>query len=100
MTGGYVLASELQRGSDIGQALSAYEGAMRPMVEKGQGVPKIAPRMMNPHSRLGINLLHTVLNIASKPVIRGVANKLFASEPDGPDLSRYDELLVKIPSVC
>ncbi|PYE43305.1 2-polyprenyl-6-methoxyphenol hydroxylase-like FAD-dependent oxidoreductase [Rhizobium sp. PP-F2F-G20b] len=100
VTGGYVLASELQRGSDIGQALSAYEGAMRPMVEKGQGVPKIAPRMMNPHSRLGINLLHTVLNIASKPVIRGVANKLFASEPDGPDLSRYDELLVKIPSVC
>lgn len=100
VTGGYVLASELQRGSDIGQAFSAYEEAMRPMVEKGQGVPKIAPRMMNPHSRLGINLLHTVLNIASKPVIRGVANKLFASEPDGPDLSRYDELLVKIPPVC
>ncbi|MCD7109421.1 FAD-dependent monooxygenase [Rhizobium sp. DKSPLA3] len=90
VTGGYVLASELQRSSDIGQAFSAYEDAMRPMVEKGQGVPKIAPRMMNPHSRLGINLLHNALNIASKPIIRGLATKLFASEPDGPDLSHYD----------
>ncbi len=92
VTGGYVLASELQRSSDIGQAFSAYEDAMRPMVKKGQGVPKIAPRMMNPHSRLGINLLHNVLNIVSQPMIRGLAAKLFASEPDGPDLSRYDAL--------
>ena len=97
VTGGYVLASELQHGSDIGEAFSAYEEAMRPMVEKGQGVPKIAPRMMNPHSRLGINLLHSVLNIASKPAIRGLAAKLFVSEPDGPDLSRYDVLMAEIP---
>ena len=90
VTGGYVLASELMRSSDVGRSFSAYEEAMRPMVEKGQGVPKIATRLMNPHTRLGINLLHNVLDIASKPAIRGLATKLFASEPDGPDLSRYD----------
>jgi 2-polyprenyl-6-methoxyphenol hydroxylase-like FAD-dependent oxidoreductase len=95
VTGGYVLASELARIRDVGHAFSAYEAAMRPMVEKGQGVPKIAPRIMNPRSRLGINLLHNVLNVASKPAIRGIAAKLFASEPEGPDLSRYDELLPK-----
>lgn len=94
VTGGYVLASELMRSSDIGQSFSAYEEAMRPMIEKGQGVPKIAPRLMNPHTRLGINLLHNVLDIASKPAIRGLATKLFASEPEAPDLSRYDELMV------
>ncbi len=96
VTGGYVLASELQRVDDIGQAFSGYEQAMRPMVKKGQGISKIAPRMMNPHSRLGINLLHNVLNIASKPAIRSLAVKLFASEPAGPDLSRYDEFMAKI----
>jgi 2-polyprenyl-6-methoxyphenol hydroxylase-like FAD-dependent oxidoreductase len=90
VTGGYVLASEIKRASsNIGSAFAAYEEAMRPMVTQGQGVPKIAPKMMNPHSRLGISLLHGVLNIASKPGIRGIANKFFASEPDAPDLSRY-----------
>jgi hypothetical protein len=65
------------------------------MIEKGQGVPKIAPRLMNPHTRLGINLLHSVLDIASMPAIRGLATKLFANEPKTPDLSRYDELMVR-----
>lgn len=92
VTGGYVLASELARAGDIKQAFSICEEAMRPMVEKGQGVPKIAPRLMNPHSRLGINLLHGALSLASKPAIRGIAAKLFASEPEGPDLSRYEPL--------
>lgn len=95
VTGGYVLASELMCSSDIGQSFSAYEEAMRPMIEKGQGVPKIAPRLMNPHTRLGINLLHSVLDIASMPAIRGLATKLFANEPKTPDLSRYDELMVR-----
>ncbi len=62
---------------------------MRPMVKQGQGVPKLAPRLMNPHSRLGISLLHGVLNIASKPAIRDIAARMFASQPDAPDLSRY-----------
>jgi 2-polyprenyl-6-methoxyphenol hydroxylase-like FAD-dependent oxidoreductase len=98
VTGGYVLASELQRGGDIGRAFSAYEKAMRPMVKKGQGVPKLAPRMMNPHSQLGISVLHKVLNLASKPTIRNLAAKLFASEPKGPNLSHYDPVITNIES--
>ena len=89
ITGAYVLASELRRTDDIATALAAYERAMRPMVEDGQGVPKIAPKMMNPHSRIGIRLLHGILGVASNPAIRGVASKLFAREPKAPDLSRY-----------
>jgi len=99
VTGGYVLASELQSANNIVQPFSNYEEAMRPMVKKLQGVPKIAPRVMNPHTRLGIKLLHNVLNIASRPAIRSLAVKLFASEPVGPDLSRYDAFSAKIEIV-
>lgn len=90
VTGAYVLASELHRHSDIQSALEAYENAMRPMVEKGQGVPKIAPRLMNPHSKLGITLLHGALNLVSKPGINKIASKLLAGEQEAPDLSIYD----------
>lgn len=91
VTGAYVLASELHRHSDIQSALEAYENAMRPMVEKGQGVPKLAPRLMNPHSKLGITLLHGALNLVSKPGINKIASKLLAGEQEAPDLSIYDD---------
>jgi 2-polyprenyl-6-methoxyphenol hydroxylase-like FAD-dependent oxidoreductase len=89
ITGAYVLAGELQRGGDTATALAAYEAAMRPMVEEGQGVPKIGPRLMHPRSRLGIRLLHGALSAASKPAVRGFATRIFAREPKSPDLSRY-----------
>jgi len=89
ITGAYVLAGEIQRMSDPAAALAAYERAMRPMVERAQGVPKIGPRMMNPHSRLGIRLLHGALRVAALPALRGVATRLFAREPEAPDLSSY-----------
>jgi 2-polyprenyl-6-methoxyphenol hydroxylase-like FAD-dependent oxidoreductase len=89
ITGAYVLAGELGRIDDVGAAMDAYERAMRPMVEQGQGVPKIGPRLMNPHSRLGIQLLHGALNVASRPQIRERAAKLFSRSPVEPDLSGY-----------
>jgi 2-polyprenyl-6-methoxyphenol hydroxylase-like FAD-dependent oxidoreductase len=89
VTGAYVLAGELHRNADLPTALAAFEAAMRPMVEKGQGVPKIGPRLMNPDSRLGIRLLHGALRVASRPAVRGLATKLFAREPEGPDLAGY-----------
>ncbi len=91
VTGAYVLASELHRHSDIQSTLEAYENAMRPMVEKGQGVPKLAPRLMNPHSKLGITLLHGALNLVSKPGINKIASKLLTGEQEAPDLSIYDD---------
>jgi hypothetical protein len=59
------------------------------MVDEAQGVPKIGPRMMNPRSKLGIHILHGVLNVASKPPLRNAFSKAFAREPKVPDLSLY-----------
>ena len=90
VTGAYVLAQELIRSTDVRAAMAAYEQAMRPMVEDAQGVPKLAPRLANPHSRTGIRLLHGALSVASRPAIRGVAGKLFGGRSKDVDLSRYD----------
>ncbi|WP_404478543.1 FAD-dependent monooxygenase [Novosphingobium sp. BL-52-GroH] len=89
VTGAYVLAEELVRGGSVEAALEAYETQMRPMVEDGQGVPKIAPRLMHPKSRLGISLLHGVLGVASSNLMRDLAAKLFSSPGTEVDLSRY-----------
>ena len=90
VTGAYVLAGEMARTGDITAAFAAYEKAMRPTVEDAQGVPKIAPRLMNPHSRTGIRVLHGVLAAASQPVVRRVSGKLFGGRSSDPDLSRYE----------
>jgi tryptophan-rich sensory protein len=90
ITGGYVLAQELLRVTDVRAALKAYEQVMRPMVEEAQGVPKIGPRLANPHSRLGIRLLHGALDVASRPAVQAVAGKLFGGRSEDVDLSRYD----------
>ncbi|MBB4729342.1 FAD-dependent monooxygenase [Xanthomonas arboricola] len=90
VTGGYVLANEIARAATLEQALAAYADAMRPMVEQGQGVPKIGPRLMNPHTRLGIQLLHGALKFASQPSVQNIAAKLMTPSMKAPDLSRYD----------
>lgn len=89
VTGAYVLAEELVRGNSVEAALEAYETQMRPMVEDGQGVPKIAPRLMHPKSRLGISLLHGVLGVASSDMVRDLTAKLFSGPGTEFDLSRY-----------
>ena len=90
ITGAYVLASEMARSDDVAAAFAAYDQAMRPAVEDAQGVPKIAPRLMNPHSRTGIRVLHGVLAAASQPMVRSVSDKLFGGRSKAPDLSRYE----------
>lgn len=90
VAGAYVLAQEMARASDLPAAFAAYEKQVRPMVEDGQGVPKIGPRMMNPRSRLGIALLHGELSVAARPSIQNFAAKMFSREPEEPDLARYD----------
>ena len=91
LTGAYVLARELARTTEAAAAFAHYEQVMRPMVEEGQGVPKIGLRMMNPRSRLGIKLLHGVLDLASRPPVRELGAKLLTRSPHEPDLSRYDD---------
>lgn len=94
ITGAYVLAAELARTADSASAFDAYERAMRPMVEDAQGVPKIAPRLMNPHSRTAIRLLHGALHVASRPAVRRVTGKLFGGGSKAPDLTRYAPMTV------
>ncbi|MGF6529145.1 FAD-dependent monooxygenase [Variovorax sp. PvP013] len=92
LVGAYVLAGEIARAGGIGdpvRAFAAYEAAMRPMVEQAQNVPRIGPRLMNPHSRLGIHLLHGVLHLASLPGLRDAFAKLMNRKLDEPDLSHY-----------
>jgi 2-polyprenyl-6-methoxyphenol hydroxylase-like FAD-dependent oxidoreductase len=100
VSGAYVLAQELIRSTDMPAALVAYEQAMRPMVADAQDVPKIAPRLANPHSRLGIRLLHGALDVASRPAVRGVAGKLFGGRFKDVDLSRYDAPVFEAPPVA
>lgn len=90
ITGAFVLAQELSRTQDVRAGFAAYERAMRPMVEQGQGVPKIAPKLANPKTRLGIRLLHGTLRVASTRFVRRVFGKLFSRSPKAPDLSTYD----------
>ena len=91
ITGARVLAGEMARDHDLAAAFAAYERALRPMVEQAQRVPQVAPRLANPHSRLGIAALHAALAFASLPAMRGLAGKLSGSRSNEPDLSRYDE---------
>jgi len=89
VTGAYVLAEELARHDDFAAGFDAYERQMRPMVEDGQGIPKLAPRLMHPQSRLGIRLLHGVLGVASLGPIRTLAAKVAGGPGTEVDLSRY-----------
>lgn len=90
VTGAYVLAEELARHDTVADAFAAYEEQMRPMVEDGQSIPKIAPRLMHPETRLGIRLLHGMLGVASLQPVRHAAAMLIGGGAKEADLSRYD----------
>ncbi|TDK33055.1 FAD-dependent oxidoreductase [Luteimonas terrae] len=90
VTGAWVLAGELARNAEPTAAFAAYETAMRKMVDQAQGVPKIAPRLMNPHSRLGVHLLHGVLALATRPPVRSLTARLSNRSLAAPDIGRYD----------
>ena len=89
ITGARVLAGELLRTDDPGDAFAAYETAMRPMVEAAQDIPSVGPKLMNPHTRLGLALLHGALGVVTAPGIRSLAAGLFSRDLPEPDLTRY-----------
>ena len=89
ITGGYVLASEMLRAASLPAAFAAYEQAMRPMVTDGQKVHGIGPRMLIPHSKVGIGLLHRALRVVTRPAIMKGLGKAFGGKPIEPDLSLY-----------
>lgn len=100
VTGGRVLAGEMIRAADLATAFDGYERAVRPMVDKAQGIPGFASRLANPHSRLGIRALHAAMAVASRPAVMSLAGKVFGGGDDPePDLSRYDSAATARPAV-
>ncbi|MCR4538766.1 FAD-dependent monooxygenase [Pseudomonas sp. 18.1.10] len=98
LCGAYVLAGELGRNADHRQAFTAYEKLMRPYVKQAQSVPKFAPRLASPHSRVGIALGHAVLRLATTPGFKTLFGKLLSPKADAIELPRYDEArITKIP---
>ncbi|QAX85430.1 FAD-binding monooxygenase [Pseudomonas sp. DTU12.3] len=91
LCGAYVLAGELSRHTDHVEAFAAYEKLMRPFVAQAQSVPKFAPRLASPHSRLGIALGHAVLRMATAPGLKKVFGKILSPKADAIELPGYDK---------
>ncbi|MFW6749229.1 FAD-dependent monooxygenase [Pseudomonas glycinae] len=91
LCGAYVLAGELGRHADHRQAFAAYETLMRPFVAQAQSVPKFAPRLASPHSRLGIALGHAALRMATAPGLKKLFGKILSPKADAIDLPDYDD---------
>ena len=89
IAGAYVLAGELSQTDDFARAFTRYEEVMRPFVKKGQNVPKIGPRLMHPHSRLGVSIQRSVLGLVSKPGIQTVLSKVAMPAAKSVDLPEY-----------
>lgn len=89
LCGAYVLAGELGLHADHADAFAAYEKIMRPFVDQAQSVPKFAPRLASPHSRLGIAVGYAILNLASKPGIKTLLSPLFSPKANAITLKDY-----------
>ncbi|GJG88896.1 FAD-binding monooxygenase [Gemmatimonadetes bacterium T265] len=93
LCGAYVLAGELGRHADHARAFAAYETIMRPYVEQAQSVPKFAPRLASPHSRLGIALGYAVLRMTNAPGFKTALGRLLSPNADAIDLPEYGTAL-------
>lgn len=89
IVGGYVLAGELARTPDLASAVASYERIMRPFVKEGQGVPKLVPRLLWPHSRLGLSVLRGAMRLAAQPVVRRIFAKALVRNSRSVALSSY-----------
>jgi 2-polyprenyl-6-methoxyphenol hydroxylase-like FAD-dependent oxidoreductase len=91
VVGAYVLAGELARTDNHGEALAEYEAHLRPFVEKAQNIKKIVPRIANPHSRLGLALMHTTVKLAAAPGLRDLLARFVASRSEDIELPEYQQ---------
>jgi 2-polyprenyl-6-methoxyphenol hydroxylase-like FAD-dependent oxidoreductase len=89
LVGAYVLAGELSRHSNHRDAFVAYEKLMRPYVDVAQKLPPGVPWIAHPQTRWGIALLHTVLRLASSPLLRHRVGALGSSPADHIELPDY-----------
>ncbi|MEH3039170.1 MAG: FAD-dependent monooxygenase [Sphingomonas paucimobilis] len=89
IVGSYVLVGELCRNVDPGNAAQRYDAVMRPYVEEGQGLPKIVPRLMWPHSRIGVGALRTAARVVSAAPLQKLVTRNFARDSEKVDLPDY-----------
>ena len=89
MVGAYVLAGELAKAGDAPAALAQYERILRPFIEEGQGLPKIVPRLLWPHSKLGLTVLRNVMRVAGTPLGQKLVKQGFARDSTAIDLPEY-----------
>lgn len=91
IVGAFVLADEMAGTTDLAKALDRYEKAVRPFVEKGQGVLKIAPKMLQPQtaSESPCSMPFSGSCHGIKPL---AARAAFAASADDIDLPEYEAL--------
>jgi len=89
MVGAYVLAGELAKAGDAPAALAQYERILRPFIEEGQGLPKIVPRLLWPHSKLGLTVLRNVMRVAGSSLGQKLVRQGFARDSTAIDLPEY-----------
>ncbi|WP_294313981.1 FAD-dependent monooxygenase [uncultured Sphingomonas sp.] len=89
IVGSYVLVGELCRHADPMAAARGYEAVMRPYVEEGQSLPKIVPRLMWPHSPLGVGALRTAARVVSAAPQQKLVTANFARDAEKVDLPDY-----------
>lgn len=82
VVGAHVLAGEMADPGDVVSAFSRYEARLHKFVGDAQGIPKLAPQMANPHSRLDLALLYGTLKLASTPGVRQSTGKLLGGNSD------------------
>jgi len=75
--------------SGIGTTLADYERILRPFIKEGQGLPKIVPRLLWPHSKLGLTVLRSVMRVAGTPLGQQLVKKGFARDSESVDLPDY-----------
>nr|WP_232515069.1 FAD-dependent monooxygenase [Xanthomonas citri] len=90
LVGGYVLAGELSKADTPSAAFARYEQIMRPFVEEGQNIPKLLPRLLWPHTRVGLAVLRGAMHIAGSPVFKKFINDRFARDSRSIVLPSYE----------
>lgn len=89
IVGGYVLAGEITKANDLKSAFVAYDRIMRPFVKEGQGLPKIAVRLLWPHRRFGLLFLRAVMRLAGTRLFRKIFSKSYLRNSEKVKLPTY-----------
>lgn len=90
IVGGYVLAGEIAKTDNKKSAFEAYDRIMRPFVKEGQGLPKIVPRLLWPHTSFGLLFLRAVMRLAGTKLFRKIFSKSYLRNSEKVKLPNYN----------